>query len=89
VFDGYSVKGTEVTMTGKGNYSTDGLSDGNYAFTAYGNDLATSGANFDKFGLYLARSGNLLGTSTTIAGLTASAKTLEGGNIQVPQGAPK
>jgi len=85
VFEGYSVQGTEVTFSGKANYSTNGVTDGNYAFTGYGNDLGTSGGGVDKFGLYYTRPGNLVATSATILGLPASAVTLEGGNIQTPQ----
>jgi hypothetical protein len=85
MFEGYSLQGTEVTFSGKANYFINGISDGNYAFTGYGNDLGTSGGGVDKFGLYYPRPGNLVATSATILGLPASAVTLAGGNIQAPQ----
>jgi hypothetical protein len=69
MFEGYSLQGTEVTFSGKANYFVNGISDGNYAFTGYGNDLGTSGGGVDKFGLYYPRPGNLVATSATILGL--------------------
>lgn len=89
VFDGYSIgsgaSSNTTTFTGKANYSVNGLSDGNYTFTGYGQDNGTPGAGVDLFGLYLARAGNEIATSPTLSGLAASARTINGGNIQVPQ----
>jgi hypothetical protein len=80
VFDGYSISGNAVTFTGKANYTVNDAAIGNFQFTGYGLD-----GNPDKFGLYLASNPNDVATSATLAGLGASAKTLGGGNIQVPQ----
>jgi hypothetical protein len=93
VFDGYSIgsgsSSNTTTFTGKANYSVNGLSDGNYTFTGYGQDNGTPGAGVDLFGLYLARAGNEIGTSATLSGLAGSALPLKGGNIQVPQPSKK
>jgi hypothetical protein len=94
VFDGYSVKayttgGGSTTFTGKANYTVNGVSIGNFSFTGYAEDLGTPGSGVDKFGLYLASAGNQVATSTTLAGLVSSAKTLQGGNNQVPQPSKK
>src|SRR5262249_38770693 len=87
VFDGYSIKtGTcnAVTFSGKATYSYNGSSLGNFDFAGYGEDCGTPGTT-DKFALYHGYSPNEVSTSTTLAGLPGSAKTLMGGNIQVPQ----
>src|SRR5262249_1125117 len=85
VFDGYAIQNNTVTFSGKATYSLNGVSSGNFAYTGYGEDNATSGAGADKFGLYLGLSGNQVATAATLADLISSAKLLSGGNIQVPQ----
>jgi hypothetical protein len=85
VFDGYAIVGTTATFTGKATYSVNGTSLGNFTFTGYAEDNGTPGKGVDKFGFYLASAGNQIATSTTLAGLPASAIVLGGGNIQVPQ----
>ena len=88
VFDLYAITTADgcgiVTFSGKATYSTNGVSSDSYAYNAYAADCGTPGTGLDKFGLYLALAGNNVATSTTVAGLRASAVPLSGGNIQVP-----
>jgi hypothetical protein len=89
VFEGYSVGTTSnnctpATFSGKATYSVNGVSDGNYAFTGYGMDCGEPGTA-DKFSLYHAKSPNAVSTAGSVGELSTKAKTLAGGNVQVPQ----
>jgi hypothetical protein len=91
VFDGYSISGNAVTFTGKATYSVNGvtLAGDNYPFTGYAQDNGTPGAGVDKFGLYYAKSPNEIATASALSSLVSSAKTISGGNVQVPQPSKK
>jgi len=49
-----------------------------------GEDCGDPGSS-DRFGLYHAMSSNDLATTTMLSQLASSAKTLGGGNVQVPK----
>ena len=88
VFDGYNIQTVgscfAASFGGKANYQENGVTIGNYQFSGYAEDCGEPGTT-DKFGLYQAYSPNAVTTSPTLAGVQASAKTLTGGNIQVPK----
>ncbi len=90
VFEGYSIGSTDgngctpATFSGKATYSVNGTSEGNFAFTGYGLDCGEPGSS-DKFSLYHAKSPNAVSTAASVGTLAASAKTIAGGNVQVPQ----
>jgi uncharacterized repeat protein (TIGR01451 family) len=83
-----SVVNTTASMTGKGNYNcvdangNTTASAGNLSILAYVEDLATSGAGWDKFFVSGGSSAPMLNMGSTPTGNTA---VLTGGNIQVPQ----
>lgn len=89
MFEGYAISAppnacASTTFTGKATYAVNGSSFGNHKFTGYGMDCGEPGTA-DKFGLFHEYSPNEVNTATSAGNLPASAKTLQGGNVQVPQ----
>jgi hypothetical protein len=92
MFEGYSIQAPtnanpcgSVSFSGKATYSVNGSSQGNFVFAGYGLDCGEPGTS-DKFGVHLAGpSTNEINTAATASGVGTFAKTLAGGNIQVPQ----
>jgi uncharacterized repeat protein (TIGR01451 family) len=78
-----------ATFSGKTNYYDEtGAWLGNLSFTAWVKDVAEPGTNADRFALYVALATadpNGPATSTSLVGVDQTAKTITGGNIQVPK----